>query len=99
MTAKKPVKATPKTPPTSSDEYTERVPIKPCRSWAAAARQARGALCFIVNDGRESAANRIKAAEVILDRAMGKPAAGADAGDAVMPFENWLDGQGEKSRL
>lgn len=95
MTAKKPTKANAQ----GNDEYTERVPIKPCRSWAAAARQARGALCFIVNDGRESAANRIKAAELILLRAEGLPARASEAGEPLPTVEEWLEKQEGDSRL
>ena len=95
MTAKKPTKA--KTQ--GNDEYTECVPIKACRSWASAARQARGALCFIVNDGKESAANRIKAAELILDRAYGLPTRAAEAGEPTQTVEDWLEMQTGQSRL
>ena len=95
MTAKKPTKA--KTQ--GNDEYTECVPIKACRSWASAARQARGALCFIVNDGKESAANRIKAAELILARAEGLPARASEAGEPPPTVEEWLEKQEGQSRL
>lgn len=80
-------------------ESTERVPLRACRSWAVAARQARASLCFILNDPHESALNRIRAAEVVLDRAYGRPAISSEASDVQRPFEDWLEEQGQTSML
>lgn len=95
MTTKKATKTT--TPDT--DEYTERVPLRPCRSWRQAATLARHALAFIVSDGNESGANRIKAAELILDRALGKSVSASVPGPQAPGFEEWLRKQSRESGL
>jgi hypothetical protein len=88
-----------KTIPATDEEYTNCVPLRRCGNWGVAAGLARRALAFIVCDGSESAANRIKAAELILDRAYGRPAASLDHDVHAQSFEDWLVQQEGKSRL
>ena len=48
---------------------------------------------------KESAANRIKAAELILARAEGLPARASEAGEPPPTVEEWLEKQEGQSRL
>ena len=65
------------------------LPLEPCESWEAAAEMARDALAFILSDPTEAGGIRVKAAELMLLYAIGKPGSeGADQGRG--PFEEWL---------
>lgn len=102
MTQKKPTKAptaSRRRPEGDGEECTERVPLMACRTWASAGRIARQALAFIMTDPHESAGNRIKAAELVLDRAYGRPVVGEASGRPDESFEDWLAKQDRESRL
>jgi hypothetical protein len=64
-----------------------RIPLEPCASWADAEALARDALAYILGDPHEAAANRIKAAALVLDRAR---ADGAVSAEAAGTLEDWL---------
>ena len=66
------------------------IPLEPCTTWADAEALARDALAYILGDPHEAAANRIKAAALVLDRAR---ANGAAAGEAAATLEDWLKDQ------
>jgi hypothetical protein len=67
----------------------QRIPLEPCESWDAAAELARDALAFILNDPTEAGGTRVKAAELMLLYAMGKPG-GEKAEEPRGLFEEWL---------
>ena len=89
-----------KAKPPAADSEPPRLPLEPCASWADAEALARDALAFILQDGSESGANRIRAAELALECAGGKL---GDRGEAGQPqpglFESWLKKFGGVSRL
>ncbi len=89
-----------KAKPPVVDSEPPRLPLEPCASWADAEAVARDALVFILQDGSESGANRVRAAELVLERAGGKF---GDRGEAGQPqpgtFEAWLQKFGGVSRL
>lgn len=93
-------KAAAKAKPPLADSAPPRLPLEPCASWADAEALARDALAFILQDGSESGANRVRAAELVLERAGGKL---GDRGEAGQPqpgmFEAWLQKFGGVSRL
>lgn len=66
-----------------------RIPLEPCESWDAAAELARDALAFILNDPTEAGGIRVKAAELMLLYAIGKPGS-ERAGEAGGLMEEWL---------
>ena len=51
--------------------------------------EAVQALCAVMNDPAEKGTARVAAAQVILDRAFGKPAPEADL--VLPPFDQWTD--------
>lgn len=76
----------PRPAPASDDECTKCV-LSRCPSWAAAEAVARRSLVYILKDGDEAAANRIKAAALVLDAAM-RAGKGTADGESI---EDWLE--------
>lgn len=76
---------------TKKNEQIEepRISLEPCESWEAAAILAREALVYIISDAAEAGGNRVKAAELLLLYALGRPGnAGTD--DTTGQWEDWL---------
>lgn len=93
-------KAAVKAKPLAADSEPPRLPLEPCDSWADAEALARDALAYILQDGSESGANRVRAAELVLDRVGGKLGDRGEAGQAQPgAFEAWLQKFGGVSRL
>ncbi len=67
----------------------QRIPLEPCESWEAAAILARDALAYIISDAAEAGGNRVKAAELLLLYALGRPGT-AGPGDPGGEWEEWL---------
>lgn len=89
-----------KAKPPLADSEPPRLPLEPCASWADAEALARDALAYILQDGSESGANRIRAAELVLECAGGKLGDHGEAGQ-LQPgaFEVWLQKFGGVTRL
>lgn len=93
-------KAAAKARPPLADSEPPRLPLEPCASWADAEAIARDALAFILQDGSESGANRVRAAELVLERVGGKLGDHGEAGLAQPgAFEAWLQKLGGTSKL
>ena len=73
----------------TEQEEAQRLPLEPCESWEAAAILARDSLAYIVSDAAEAGGNRVKAAELLLLYALGRPGtAGSD--DPSGEWEEWI---------
>ena len=93
-------KAAAKARPPLADSEPPRLPLEPCASWADAEAIARDALAFILQDGSESGANRVRAAELVLERVGGKLGDhGEDEHAQPGAFEAWLQKLGGTSKL